>query len=114
MLLAVAVLIFDGDTQVEAADVYAVTENNGGKITDYYVVTETIQSKGPTFGLAVHAVGKNWKHNEYSNFFYAYQNGAWYFVPGGNLAVAMQISKIQDDMFRSVVYGIFKTARQYM
>ena len=100
--------------QVSAQEVYAVTEENGGKITDHYVMTETIQEKGPAFGVGVHAVGKNYSHNDYWNVMYAYINGKWNWVPAGNLALAIPINKIDEPMLRSVIYGIFKTAREYM
>ncbi len=100
--------------QVSAQEVYAVTEKNGGKINDYYVVTESIQQEGQAFGVTIHVVGQNHSYNNYSNWFYAYMNGAWHFVPGGQLAAAMRIDRIEDPMFRSVIYGVFSTARQYM
>lgn len=102
--------------QASAQEVYAVTETHpsSGKVTDYYVVTESIQNKGNAFGVTVHSVGKNHSKNEYFNWFYANIKGKWHIVPGGQLAAAMQIDKISDSMFRSVVYGVFKTARQYM
>ena len=100
--------------QASAQEVYAVTEKNGGKVNDYYVVTESIKNTGQAFGLTIHVVGKNHSYDNYSNWFYAYMNGAWHFVPGGNLAVAMRIDSIEDPMFKSVIYGVFKTARQYM
>lgn len=100
--------------QVSAQEVYAVTEKNGGKINDYYVVTEKIHNQGNAFAVIIHVVGKNYSYNKYSDWYYAYMNGAWHFVPGGNLAVAMRIDRIEDPMFRSVVYGVFKTAREYM
>ena len=100
--------------QASAQEVYAVTERNGGKITDYYVVTEQIHNQGNAFAVVIHVVGQNHSYNEYSDWYYAYKNGKWHFVPGGNLVVAMQIDRIEDPMFRSVVYGVFKTAREYM
>lgn len=102
--------------QASAAEVYAVTEEHpsSGKITDYYIVTESIQSMGSNFGLTVHSVGKNHSSNKYSNWFYANIKGKWHLVPGGQLAAAIEIDKISEPMFRHVVYGIFKTARQYM
>ena len=116
VLLAVLIMsaMFICVPQVSAQEVYAVTEKNGGKITDYYVVTEKIHNQGNAFAVIVHAVGQNYSYNNYSGWYYAYKNGKWHFVPGGNLAVAMQIDRIEDPMFRSVVYGIFKTAREYM
>ena len=102
--------------QVSAQEVYAVTETHpsSGKITDYYVVTESIQNNGNAFGVTVHSVGKNHSSNKYSNWFYANIRGKWHLVPGGQLAAAIEIDKIDEPMFRSVVYGVFKTAREYM
>ena len=107
-------IMFSCLPQASAQEVYAVTEKNGGKINDYYVVTESIQNNGNAFGLTIHVVGQNHSYNEYSNWFYANIRGKWHFVPGGQLAAAMQIDRIEEPMFRSVVYGVFKTAREYM
>lgn len=101
--------------QVSAQEVYAVTEKTyGGEIIDHYVVTDSIKSSNNAFVVGVHAVGQNCEKNNYWTVPFAYINGKWNFVPGGQLAVAMPIDRIDDPMLRSVIYGIFKTAREYM
>jgi len=114
MFLLGALLIYT--PQVSAQEVYAVTETHpsSGKITDHYIITETIQEQGPAFGVGVHSVGKNYSHNDYWNVMYAYINGKWNWVMNGNLALSIPIDKIDEPMLRSVIYGIFKTAREYM
>lgn len=107
-------ILFACMSQASAQEVYAVTEKHAGKISDYYVVTESIQNKGNAFGLTIHVVGQNHSYNEYSNWFYAKIRGKWHIVPGGQLAVAMQMDRIEDPSFRNVVYGVFNTARKYM
>lgn len=101
--------------KVSAQDVYAVTERNGGKIINHYVMTDSIQSKGNTlFVVGVHAVGQNFEKNDYWTVPFAYFNGEWHWAIGGNLATAIAIRKIDDPMLQSVIYGIFKTAREYI
>lgn len=112
--ILLAGILFAGMSQVSAQEVYAVTEKHAGKINDYYVVTESIQNNGNAFGLTVHIVGQNHSYNKYSNWFYAKIRGKWHFVPGGQLAAAIEMDRIDPPMLRSVIYGIFNTARKYM
>ena len=100
--------------KVSAQDVYAVTERNGGRIIDHYVMTDKIQSQGNAFVVGVHAVGQNFNKNEYWTVPFAYFNGEWHWAIGGNLATAIAIRKIDDPMLQSVIYGIFKKAREYI
>ena len=102
--------------QVSAQEVYAVTEEKiyGGEIIDHYVITDSIKSTGNPFVVGVHALGQNCVKNIYWTLPFAYIIGKWYFIPGGELAVVIPIDRIDDPLFRNIIYGIFKTAREYM
>lgn len=101
--------------QVSAQEVYAVTEKTyGGEVIDHYVITDSIKSTGNAFVVGVHAVGQNCDKNSYWTVPFAYFNREWHWAIGGNISTAIPIGKIDDPMLRSVIYGIFKTAREYM
>ena len=62
--------------QVSAQDVYVATGNYNGKITDYYIMTETFreleskQTGDIIIAIGIHSVGKNYKENAYSYYLY--------------------------------------------
>ena len=54
--------------QAQAADVYATTENDNGKIADVYVIVGSegaIQKTSYGFKVFLHSIGRNYPKNTY-------------------------------------------------
>lgn len=65
LIFSVAVIQFIAIPQAEAREVYAASETRGGKTSDYYIITESIQRTNYGVKVRLHAVGRNFSENEY-------------------------------------------------
>ncbi len=65
MTLLVFAVIIGQAAQVSAQEIYAYSDTRGGKISDEYVVKESVQSTNYGIKVTLHSVGRNFSHDKY-------------------------------------------------
>ena len=101
-IVGVVVSQFVMMSQAQAEEIFAASETRGGKTSNHYVITESIQSTDYGFKVRLHTVVQNFSENEYWEVGFTKNNGEWhvirlpgkYTTPLSQSNVARQIFKI--------------------
>ena len=105
--------------QAQAADVYATTENNNGKITDVYVTVDpsgkaVIMEEDYGFKVFLHSIGRNHPMNTYWKLGFMVKNDDLYVLLnlGASNATRKQVTR-GNTVLLSYYWDIFKTAMEH-
>lgn len=105
--------------QAQAADVYATTENNNGKITDVYVVLDTkgkavILKKKYGIKVMLRSIGRNHPLHKNWGLGFKKENGDLYAVLEHGFIddVTKQVTR-GNTILSSYYWDIFKTAMEH-
>lgn len=94
-------------SQAQAEEIFAASETRGGKTSNYYVITESIQHTDYGFKVRVHSRGQNFSEDEYWEAGFTQKNGEWHIIwLPGNYTTPLS----QNDIARQ----IFKIAQLFM
>ena len=98
--------------QAQAADVHATTENDNGKIADFYVVTVDKTDYG--LKVILHSIGRNYQLNQYRKRGFMPKNGDLYVLLnlGAGNATGKQVTR-GNTVLLSYYWDIFKTAMEH-
>ena len=80
LIVGVVVSQFIVPSQAHAEEVFATSETRGGKTSNYYVVTESIQHTDYGFKVRIHSVGQNFSENKYWEAGFTKKNGEWHVI----------------------------------
>lgn len=94
-------------SQAQADEIFAASETRGGKTSNYYVITESIQSTDYGFKVRVHTRGQNFSEDEYWEAGFTQKNGEWHII---RLPSSYTSPLSQDYIARQ----IFKIAQLFM
>ena len=65
LIIGVVVSQFVIPSQAQAAELYCFSETRGGKTTDTYVLTDSVQGTDYGFKVRLHSVGRNYSYSNY-------------------------------------------------
>lgn len=80
LIVGVIVSQFIVPSQAQAEEIFAASETRGGKTSNYYVVTESIQHTDYGFKVRIHSVGQNFSENKYWEAGFTQKNGEWHVI----------------------------------
>ena len=97
--------------QAQAADVYATTENDNGKIADVYVVT--VEKTDYGCKVFLHSIGRNYHKNTYWKLGFMVKDGDLYVLLnlGASNATRKQVTR-GNTVLSKYYWDIFKTAME--
>lgn len=98
--------------QAQAADVYATTENDNGKIADVYV--DMVEKTDYGIKVILHSIGRNYQLNQYWKLGFMVKNDDLYVLLnlGAGNATRKQVTR-GNTVLLSYYWDIFKTAMEH-
>ena len=102
LIVGIVVSQFIVPSQAQAEEIFATSETRGGKTSNHYVITESIQSTDYGFKVRIHTRGQNFSEDEYWEAGFTQKNGEWHVIwlpskytsPLSEAHVARQIFRI--------------------
>lgn len=97
--------------QAQAADVYATTENDNGKIADVYVVS--VEKTDYGVKVFLHSIGRNYQMNKYWKLGFRVKDGDLYVLLnlGASNVTRKQVTR-GNTILSDYYFAIFKTAME--
>lgn len=80
LIIGVVVSQFIVPSQAQAEEIFATSETRGGKTSNHYIITESIQTTNYGFKVRLHAVGQNFHENKYWELGFTKNNGEWHAI----------------------------------
>lgn len=101
LLVVVVVSQFIIPPQAHAEEIFATSETRGGKTSNHYVITESIQSTDYGFKVRIHTRGQNFSEDEYWEAGFTQKNGEWHVIwLPGNYTTPLSETHEMRQIFR--------------